>query len=48
VDESSLNPATVPKPGGNYFDDTDWKWIVTGRHENREKAWKILKEGKKQ
>ncbi|HEX2227709.1 MAG TPA: extracellular solute-binding protein [Candidatus Binatia bacterium] len=43
IDESYLNPGNLPKKGVKYFDDTDWKWIVTGRHENREKAWKILK-----
>jgi iron(III) transport system substrate-binding protein len=43
VDESFLNPANLPKKGGKYFDDTEWKWIVGGRAENREKAWKILK-----
>jgi iron(III) transport system substrate-binding protein len=46
IDESYLQPASIPKPGGKYFDDTDWKWIVTGRRENREKVWEILKEGK--
>jgi ABC-type Fe3+ transport system substrate-binding protein len=46
IDESYLNPGNIPKKGVKYFDDTDWKWIVTGRHENREKAWKILKAGK--
>jgi ABC-type Fe3+ transport system substrate-binding protein len=43
IDESYLQPASVPKPGGKYFDDTDWKWIVTGRRENREKMWNVLK-----
>ena len=43
IDESYLNPGNLPKKGVKYFDDTDWKWIVTGRHENREKAWKVLK-----
>jgi iron(III) transport system substrate-binding protein len=43
VDESYLQPGSIPKPGGKYFDDTDWKWIVTGRRENREKVWNILK-----
>lgn len=43
IDESYLHPGNLPKKGVKYFDDTDWKWIVTGRHENREKAWKILK-----
>lgn len=43
VDESFLNPGNVPKKGVKYFDDTDWKWIVGGRHENRDKVWKLLK-----
>jgi iron(III) transport system substrate-binding protein len=43
IDESFLNPGNVPKRSVKYFDDTDWKWIVTGRHENREKVWKLLK-----
>ena len=36
-------PGQFPKKGVKYFDDTDWKWIVTGRHESREKVWKLLK-----
>jgi iron(III) transport system substrate-binding protein len=47
VDESFLNKGNIPKPGVKYFDDTEWSWIVTGRHENREKVWKLLKESKK-
>jgi ABC-type Fe3+ transport system substrate-binding protein len=43
IDASYLNPGNLPKPGVKYFDDTDWKWIVTGRHESREKVWKLLK-----
>lgn len=43
VDESFLNPKTLPRSGAKYFDDTDWKWIITGRKETREKVWKILK-----
>ncbi len=43
IDESYLNPGVIPKPGGHYFDDTDWKWIITGRKEAREKVWGILK-----
>lgn len=46
IDESYLAPASIPKPGGKYFDDTDWKWIVRGRRENREKVWAVLKESK--
>jgi iron(III) transport system substrate-binding protein len=43
IDESYLNPGNIPKKGVKYFDDTDWKWIVGGRQENREKMWKVLK-----
>jgi ABC-type Fe3+ transport system substrate-binding protein len=43
VDESNLNPGNLPKKGVKYFDDTDWNWIVTGRHEYREKVWQVLK-----
>lgn len=43
VDESFLQPGNIPKPGISYFDDSEWKWIVTGRRETREKIWKILK-----
>jgi ABC-type Fe3+ transport system substrate-binding protein len=43
IDESYLNPGNLPKMGLKYFDDTDWRWIVSGRHENREKVWKLLK-----
>jgi iron(III) transport system substrate-binding protein len=43
VDESFLSPGNIPRPGINYFDDTDWKWVVTGRKETRNKVWKMLK-----
>jgi len=43
IDESFLNPANLPKKNVKYFDDTDWKWVVSGRHEYREKAWQVLK-----
>jgi iron(III) transport system substrate-binding protein len=43
INESYLNPGNIPKPGVKYFDDTDWKWIVTGRREYREKVWNVLK-----
>jgi len=46
IDHSYLQPASIPKPGGKYFDDTEWNWIVTGRRENREKVWEILKQAK--
>ena len=43
IDESNLNPGNLPKKGVKYFDDTDWNWIVTGRHEYRQKVWQVLK-----
>jgi ABC-type Fe3+ transport system substrate-binding protein len=43
VDESKLNSGNLPKKGVKYFDDTDWNWIVTGRHEYRQKVWQVLK-----
>jgi iron(III) transport system substrate-binding protein len=43
IDETNLNPGNIPKKGIKYFDDTDWKWIVTGRQEYREKVWQVLK-----
>jgi len=43
IDESFLNPANIPGPGVNYFDDSDWKWILAGRRETREKVWGLLK-----
>ena len=43
IDESYLKPGIVPKVNVKYFDDTDWKWVITGRKEYREKFWKILK-----
>jgi iron(III) transport system substrate-binding protein len=43
LDESNLNPGNLPKKGVKYFDDTDWNWIVTGRHEYRQKVWQVLK-----
>lgn len=45
IDESKLKPGNLPKPGVKYFDDTDWNWIVTGRHEYRQKMWQVLKKG---
>ena len=43
IDESFLKSGNIPRPGVNYFDDTDWKWVVTGRKETRDKVWKLLK-----
>jgi len=43
IDESYLKPGIIPKPNVKYFDDTEWKWVITGRREYREKFWKMLK-----
>jgi ABC-type Fe3+ transport system substrate-binding protein len=43
INESYLDPAIIPKPGGKYFDDTDWNWIITGRRQHRQKVWQLLK-----
>ena len=43
IDESYLNPGNLPKKGVKYFDDSEWKWVVGGRYEAREKLWKLLK-----
>ena len=43
IDQSFLDRRVLPKPGARYFDDTDWQWVITGRAENRERVWKILK-----
>jgi hypothetical protein len=43
IDETNVNAGNIPKKGVKYFDDTDWKWIVTGRQEYREKVWQVLK-----
>ena len=48
VDESFLERATIPRSGVKYFDDTEWKWAVSGRTEAREKVQALLREhGKK-
>lgn len=43
IDEAYLNPGNLPKKNVKYFDDTDWKWVVSGRQEYREKVWQVLK-----
>jgi len=43
VDESFLKPETIPRPGVNYFDTSDWKWSTTGRKEVEERVKKLLK-----
>ncbi len=43
VDESFLNPETVPKPGVSYPDDTDLDWVANGRRQASEKVRELLK-----
>jgi iron(III) transport system substrate-binding protein len=33
LDQSFLDPATIPRPGVSYSDNTEFKWIATGRVE---------------
>ena len=39
-------PRQSAEKGREIFRTLDWKWIVGGRHENREKVWKLLKNAK--
>jgi iron(III) transport system substrate-binding protein len=43
VDESSIDPRWVPKPGVRYRDDGDFAWIATDRRENTKKAQALLR-----
>ncbi len=43
VDESFLDPRTVPKKGVTYPDDTDLNWVEKGRPEAGEKIRELLK-----
>jgi iron(III) transport system substrate-binding protein len=43
VDESFLDPRTVPKPGVKYPDDTDLAWVSSGRRDAAEKVRELLK-----
>jgi len=43
VDESFLDPRTIPRPGVSYPDDTDFHWVATGRREAAEKVRELLK-----
>ncbi|MBA2690000.1 MAG: extracellular solute-binding protein [Burkholderiales bacterium] len=44
VDESFLDPRTVPRPGVTYPDDTDLKWVSSGRRDAAEKVRELLKQ----
>lgn len=43
VDESFLKPESVPRPGGNYFDDAEWSWLAKGSNEARQNVGKLLR-----
>jgi 8-oxo-dGTP pyrophosphatase MutT (NUDIX family) len=43
VDESFLDPRTIPHPGVTYPDDTDLQWVSSGRREAAEKVRELLK-----
>ena len=42
IDESKLDPRSIPKPGVDYADDTDPEWIVNGRVETAKKVRELL------
>ncbi len=42
VDESFINPESIPKPGGDYIDDADPDWLTTGRVETAKKVREAL------
>jgi iron(III) transport system substrate-binding protein len=43
VDESFLDPRSIPKPGVKYPDDTDYEWLRKGRNETADKVRDLLK-----
>lgn len=44
VDESFLTPGTIPRPGVNYVDESDWHNSVTGRNDQlRQRMKEIMK-----
>lgn len=45
VDESFLDPRTIPRPGVKYIWDEEWDFVVRGRDEIRERVLKLLKSG---
>ncbi len=47
VDESFLDPRTIPRSGIKYPDDTDPEWIGAGRRETAEKVRELLKSASK-
>jgi iron(III) transport system substrate-binding protein len=43
LDQSFLDPATIPRPGVDYSDNTEFKWIATGRVEAANDVRTLLK-----
>jgi hypothetical protein len=43
VDESFLNPHSIPRPGVTYPDDTDLEWVASGRVVAADKVRDLLK-----
>jgi ABC-type Fe3+ transport system substrate-binding protein len=43
VEESFLDPRTIPRPGVRYGDDTEFNWVASGRRETAEKVRELLK-----
>jgi iron(III) transport system substrate-binding protein len=43
VDESFIEPESIPRPGIKYFDSHDWSWVLSGREEANQKAQKLIK-----
>jgi iron(III) transport system substrate-binding protein len=43
IDESFLDPHSIPKPGVDYPDEGEFHWVASGRRENAEKARALLK-----
>jgi len=45
VDESFLDPRTIPRPGVKYIWDEEWDFVLRRRPETRERVLKLLKSG---
>jgi len=43
VDESFLNPQSIPRPGVKYFDSHEWNWAATGRRKASQRVAKLLR-----
>lgn len=42
VDESFLPREGIPRPGGNYYDEANWEYLIKGRMEGEERVKKLL------